>query len=177
MIVKNKGSFKDMKKYVQSGRSMIEMLGVLAIVGVLSVGGITGYNMAMQAYKTNQLIEKLQLISTTVRSLCRSKYANVSADVMTDTGKLKAEDFQNPFGGTLTLGSWRDGNYFYISIPNLPAGTCSDIAVADWGNENVFYGVQLAVMLSYENGYYPTDTNLAITYCKGADKAVGLYFK
>ena len=28
---------------VQSGRSMIEMLGVLAIIAVLSVGGIAGY--------------------------------------------------------------------------------------------------------------------------------------
>ena len=26
----------------QSGRSMVEMLGVLAIIGVLSVGGIAG---------------------------------------------------------------------------------------------------------------------------------------
>ncbi len=28
---------------VQCGRSMIEMLGVLAIIGVLSIGGIAGY--------------------------------------------------------------------------------------------------------------------------------------
>ena len=33
---------------VSSGRSMIEMLGVLAIIGVLSVGGIAGYSKAMQ---------------------------------------------------------------------------------------------------------------------------------
>ena len=33
------------------GRSMIEMLGVLAIVGVLSVGGIVGFNKAMRTYQ------------------------------------------------------------------------------------------------------------------------------
>ena len=27
----------------ESGRSMVEMLGVLAIIGVLSIGGIAGY--------------------------------------------------------------------------------------------------------------------------------------
>ena len=27
----------------QSGRSMVEMLGVLAIIGVLSAGGLAGY--------------------------------------------------------------------------------------------------------------------------------------
>ena len=31
----------------QTGRSMVEMLGVLAIIGVLSVGGIAGYSKAM----------------------------------------------------------------------------------------------------------------------------------
>ncbi len=38
----------------QNGRSMIEMLGVLAIVAILSVGAISGYSMAMESYKTNK---------------------------------------------------------------------------------------------------------------------------
>ncbi len=38
----------------QSGRSMVEMLGVLAIIGVLSVGAIAGYSKAMMKYKLNQ---------------------------------------------------------------------------------------------------------------------------
>ena len=37
-----------------TGRSMVEMLGVLAIIGVLSVGAITGYSKAMMKYKLNQ---------------------------------------------------------------------------------------------------------------------------
>ena len=32
-----------LEKNEQTGRSMVEMLGVLAIIGVLSVGGIAGY--------------------------------------------------------------------------------------------------------------------------------------
>ena len=35
---------KNIYKNEQSGRSMVEMLGVLAIIGVLSVGGIAGYS-------------------------------------------------------------------------------------------------------------------------------------
>ena len=41
-----------------AGRSMIEMLGVLAIVGVLSVGGIAGYSKAMEKFKVNKAIEQ-----------------------------------------------------------------------------------------------------------------------
>ena len=40
------------------GRSMIEMLGVLAIIGVLSVGGIAGYSKAMDMYKLNRLVDQ-----------------------------------------------------------------------------------------------------------------------
>ncbi len=41
-------------KQEQNGRSMIEMLGVLAIIGVLSVGGIAGYSKAMMKFKINK---------------------------------------------------------------------------------------------------------------------------
>ena len=39
----------------ESGRSMVEMLGVLAIIGVLSVGGIAGYKMAMDKILMNKI--------------------------------------------------------------------------------------------------------------------------
>lgn len=43
-------------KINEFGRSMIEMLGVLAIIGVLSVGAIAGYQKAMMKYKSNGFI-------------------------------------------------------------------------------------------------------------------------
>ena len=47
------------------GRSMIEMLGVLAIIGVLSVGVIAGYGKAMRMWNSNQQKEQLtQLLGT-----------------------------------------------------------------------------------------------------------------
>ena len=42
-----------------SGRSMVEMLGVLAIIGVLSVGAIAGYSKAMMKYKLNKWTEDI----------------------------------------------------------------------------------------------------------------------
>ena len=40
----------------EAGRSMVEMLGTLAIIGVLSVGGIAGYTYGMNRYYTNELL-------------------------------------------------------------------------------------------------------------------------
>ncbi len=48
--------------FSQSGRSMIEMLGVLAIIAVLSVGGIAGYSKAMTKWKVNQSLEEYSLL-------------------------------------------------------------------------------------------------------------------
>ena len=40
---------------------MVEMLGVLAIIGVLSVGGIAGYRYAMTQHKLNQLFYDIEI--------------------------------------------------------------------------------------------------------------------
>ena len=45
----------------ESGRSMVEMLGVLAIIGVLSIGGIYGYRMAMTKNEVNNFINDIKL--------------------------------------------------------------------------------------------------------------------
>ena len=50
----------------QSGRSMVEMLGVLAIIGVLSVGAISGYAKAMRKYRLNKLSEQLNTVINAV---------------------------------------------------------------------------------------------------------------
>ena len=47
---------------VSAGRSMIEMLGVLAIAGVLSVGGIAGYSKAMMKWKIDKAIEEYNFL-------------------------------------------------------------------------------------------------------------------
>ena len=52
----------------QQGRSMVEMLGVLAIIGVLSVGAIAGYSKAMGKYKLNKFSEQLNtLVNACIR--------------------------------------------------------------------------------------------------------------
>ena len=45
-----------------AGRSMIEMLGVLAIIGVLSVGGIAGYSKAMEKFKVNRVVDDFNML-------------------------------------------------------------------------------------------------------------------
>ncbi|MCI7421315.1 MAG: type II secretion system GspH family protein [Alphaproteobacteria bacterium] len=70
-----------MYKNLEKGRSMIEMLGVLAIIGVLSVGGIAGYSKAMEKFKLDKAIEEYSyLIYGMLEHLDEFKYSTKYVD-------------------------------------------------------------------------------------------------
>ena len=75
-------------KVCEKGRSMIEMLGVLAIVGVLSVGGIAGYSKAMAKYKMNTLLSQVSELTMNIRSLymAQGDYEGISERVVINAG-------------------------------------------------------------------------------------------
>ncbi len=62
----------------ESGRSMVEMLGVLAIIGVLSIGGIAGYTTAMNRYRANEVIDMA------------TKYATVAFTTLQSYGAMNS---------------------------------------------------------------------------------------
>ena len=67
-----------------TGRSMVEMLGVLAIVGVLSVGAIAGYSKAMMKYRLNKQSEQLSQILFSMENL-REMLGRDRNNIATDT--------------------------------------------------------------------------------------------
>lgn len=73
-------------KINESGRSMIEMLGVLAIIGVLSVGGIAGYSKAMAKFRSNKTIDQVSHIVANTRILFGSQRDYSGLDGATATG-------------------------------------------------------------------------------------------
>lgn len=46
---------------MQSGRSMVEMLGVLSIIGLLSIGVLYLYRYAMDKYQANETMQQLSI--------------------------------------------------------------------------------------------------------------------
>ena len=67
----------------ENGRSMVEMLGVLAIIGVLSVGAIAGYSKAMFKYKLNKHAEQLNQVVNSVIKYVRVMDSYKSAQNLT----------------------------------------------------------------------------------------------
>lgn len=135
---------KNFNRAQESGRSMIEMLGVLAIIGVLSVGGISGYSKAMAKYKINQCLDQISNLIINIRSTFANQTdftgattANIislgiaTSDMLDATGA----NLVNPFNGAITVQPTAAGAAsFEISYAGLDTSACQNIALADWGS-------------------------------------------
>ena len=93
----------------ESGRSMVEMLGVLAIIGVLTVGGIFGYIYGMNKYRANEILDGANKRAYAVATMLNAGHVQRAEDV--DLSEFKdsdeapggtfdgrAEDFVEQFG-------------------------------------------------------------------------------
>ena len=144
----------------ESGRSMVEMLGVLAIIGVLSVGGIAGYSQAMSKFKVTKTTDQIQTMITNIRTLFSTQrtYKGVedekimySTGIFTDEicpeGGDKCTTPINPFGGKITTGTLEFNSakdkMFYIAYDGLPADACVRLLTQSWGDASSgLYAVQ-----------------------------------
>ena len=97
-------------KKSQSGRSMVEMLGVLAIIGVLSVGGIAGYSLSMRRHRANQVVDIVSKYYLVAYSQCQQKLMNGeisnlrSCDIYTSEEAYKIPNFTEAGVGALPAG-------------------------------------------------------------------------
>lgn len=114
------------QKQSQSGRSMVEMLGVLAIIGVLSVGAIAGYRYAMNQYKANETINDVLIWAATVRGIHdyqnqaknAGEYEFSSLGTTTKTGYPIYADIQSEDNAI---------GLFQIVVENVPNEVCQRI--------------------------------------------------
>ena len=150
-------------KKLESGRSMIEMLGVLAIIGVLSVGGIAGYSKAMNKFKTNKVADNVSMIVTNIRTLYaqQSTYEGLTNKTAVQMGVVPDELYDavptgattgltNAFLGSVFIGATPvtglDGETaatggttganrgFFVAMNGLTKEACVTLATNDWGS-------------------------------------------
>ena len=98
------------------GRSMVEMLGVLAIIGVLSVGAIAGYSKAMEKYRLNKTLYEYNYIISGLEE----HLADLQTLSKTDT-MFSLKTFLRKIN--LVPSGWKDANSmdFYDSYGNRAA--------------------------------------------------------
>lgn len=134
----------------ETGRSMIEMLGVLAIVGILSVGGIAGYSKAIDKYRTDKLINQVNELVVNIRSLYfqQKNFEGINTSVAIKSGIVSndmlpenqsTDKIIHIYNGTITLfpSKTRDGQMaaLEIFINKLPSDICVALVTMDWGTD------------------------------------------
>lgn len=144
---------KNLSKIEQSGRSMVEMLGVLAIIGVLSIGGISGYSKAMAKYRVNKTLDQISMLVINIRTLYSSaiSYNGLNNAVAVQMGIIPRDmlntsiasagtgdvSIVNAYSGQVDIGVVDKTNdrQFSIVYSGLPQEACVSIATADWGSQ------------------------------------------
>ena len=120
-----------MKLKNESGRSMVEMLGVLAIIGVLSVGGIAGYKMAMRKHRANEFMKDFQIImlesSNWARTLPGRSVSSGDDTFLCGKGSsFKIGNNTNTFTAGNVLFNSSDGNYIMENDGKLDGSHLGD---------------------------------------------------
>ena len=136
-----------LEKNEQTGRSMVEMLGVLAIIGVLSVGGIAGYSKAMTKFKITKTFDQVSMMVANIRTLYSGQrnYNGLATDIAMDMGVVPAE-MEGPAEGEL-INAFQGGvevyaveynakaaSAFAVSYGNMGREACVQIITSDWGS-------------------------------------------
>jgi len=147
----------------EKGRSMIEMLGVLSVVGVLSMSAISLYSKAMHTYDVSALSDQVSELIANIRNACYSR-RNCSSVMPQnwkkedDTKKLVPEKMWNrnktaikhALGGGAEISacggggvdheieSCQDlcnssGKAFTVKIKTLDRQACIKLATSHWG--------------------------------------------
>lgn len=141
-----------------SGRSMIEMIGVLVIVGLLGVGVLLAYGKAMDRYRINTMINQVNQIVTNTRhafSLHDSRgYKSLDFQVKAMSDKnyknrqiadklglfpesIVRNDYKNVYDGNIQYfvdGAYKvdDGKAFIVEFYSIPTEACIELVTQNW---------------------------------------------
>ena len=116
----------------ESGRSMVEMMGVLAIMGVITAGAILLINVGLNSSKRSTVVDEVTMLVTGIRDNFSgyddfSSIGNVNVFTMTGVSQ------QNPYGGTYGVAvDPSNPRQFIVSINGLSQSECETLKVRTW---------------------------------------------
>ena len=162
-----------MKEYTENGRSMLEMLGVLAVIGVITIGGFDMITKMNDQRKATQIMDNVGFLTNKARILVREYYSDYDTNnkyIFTKyicglTSSAGKEDPTTLSDDLTCKGSSehykitsKNDEYYYLfannhlknvlyvlGIYNLSENTCMELAAKNWGSPstNGFIGLSI----------------------------------
>lgn len=118
----------------ESGRSMIEMLGVLAIMGAITVGAIAMISTAMRTQKLTAVNDQVVQMVTMVRNI-HGEYDDFSSMNGTTIFGAIGMSNKNPYGGSYELSvNPSDARQFIVTINGLGKTECESLVAKAWSD-------------------------------------------
>lgn len=136
----------------ESGRTMLEMLGVLGIMGIIMYGAVSGINYGMSTYKVNQVYNDVQDQMQGITDLYSWSRGYVKTNFMqtlceNDIFPQDCDDSKtastHPFGGDIvatpapTTYQNCDATLcpsFTLTYKGVQSSACERLREMDWGN-------------------------------------------
>ena len=116
----------------ESGRSMIEMIGVLAIMMALTATAVATYNYAMNMQKRSNVNEAVSNMVTGVRELLKGYDDFSNIDNSTIFAAMSMSN-KNPYGGTYELAvNPANPQQFIVRINGLSKSDCEALTTKAW---------------------------------------------
>lgn len=126
----------------ESGRSLIEIIGVLAITAVMTAGAVAIYNSVRTNQKNTIAAATLREVAKDINLLMgmRSDYTGISVDFLVKSGALTKPDA--PIGKTWSIDVGIDRTTFVINLYGLTRAECNFFAAAmpAWATEMYING-------------------------------------
>lgn len=159
VLIKKRNGRTMFKHFEISGRSMVEMIGVLSVVGFLTYGGIIGYLQASQRLRLNNLKDEISTLVANIRSLYFKfpSYEGISEVTLISSGfvpeRMISKDRKsiiNSLRGSVYVGSGGgalDKNGAFILIYNgLDSTSCHNLIAENWGSDlsSGFLGITIS---------------------------------
>lgn len=132
----------------ESGRSLIETIGVMAIAGMMMVGTIAAYNIIRSNQTRTIANAELDKIveDTKILMEMRGTYEGISIDYLIKAGALKNE--HAPIGGPdWSIDASADGRTFAVNLVDLSTGECEYFAEKQpkWASAILINGFETGV--------------------------------
>lgn len=138
-----------MTRQNESGRTMLEMLGVLGIMGIIMYGAVSGINYGMGTYKINQIYNDVQEQIQAVSDLYSWSRDYPDGETMTKTACANdvfsrgcTSDQKaglHPYGEGITINKPESGS-FSIQYSGIPQDACRRLLEMEWGMIDVSSG-------------------------------------
>lgn len=111
--------------WTQAGRSMIEILAVLGVIAVLTIGGLFGYRYAMSVYHANKILNDVNTLHFVIEE---------NKDKVSGEGRIRERDFIPESDFRFAAFNEPERERYHIDVYHVPKPVCRALVKRAEGN-------------------------------------------